>query len=49
MNFLDCFRTVRTIFSEQFSGSPKLCLGLVLIQELMSSGFVVCFGITVIF
>ena len=29
-------------------GSPGLYWGLVLISELMSSGFVVCFGITVI-
>ena len=47
-NFLDCFRIVRTGFSKLFSGSPGLGSGLVFTPELMSSGFVVCYGITVI-
>ena len=36
-----------TKFSGLFSGSPRLCGGLVLIPGLMSSGFMVCFGITI--
>ena len=28
-----------------FSGSPELCLRLLLVSGLMSSGFVVCFGV----
>ena len=47
-NFWDFFRTVRVEFSKLFSGSLGLGSGLVLIQGLMSSSFVMCFGITVI-
>ena len=36
-----------TEFLRLFFGSPGLCRGLVLIPGLMSSGFVVCFGITI--
>ena len=48
LNFQDYFRIVRTGFLELFFSSPGLGLGLVLIPGLMFSGFVVCFGITVI-
>ena len=48
MNFWDCVRTVWDEFSGLFSGSLRLSSGLVLIPGLMSSGFVVCFGIIVI-
>ena len=48
LNFWDCFRIVWTGFSELFSGSSGLGSGLVLILGLMSSGFVMCFGIIVI-
>ena len=57
--FRDCFRTVRVEFSGLFSNSPDKIFGTVFGQSgtglrfdfdlgLMSSGFVVCFGITVI-
>ena len=44
MNFRDYFQIVRV----EFSGSLGLSLALVLIPGLMYSGFVACFGITVI-
>ena len=34
-------------FSGLFSGSPGLCCGLVLLSRMMSSSFMVCFGITI--
>ena len=57
--FQDCFQIVRVKISGLFSnsldeifitvsGSPGLGSGLVLIPGLMSSGFVVCFGIPII-
>ena len=49
MNFRDCFLIVRIGFSRLFSGSLGLCLDLVLISGLISSGFVEFFGITEIF
>ena len=48
MNFRDCFWIVWAEFSRLFSGSLGLGSGLVLIPGLMSSDFVVCFGITII-
>ena len=48
LSFRDYFRIVRAEFSGLFSGGLGLGSGLVLIPGLMSSGFVVCFGITVI-
>ena len=48
MNFWDYLWIVRTLFWGLFPGSPGLCLDLVLIPGLMSSGFVGFFGITVI-
>ena len=46
--FWDCFQTIQTGFLELFLGSPGLGSGLVLIPRLMSSGFMVCFGIPII-
>ena len=36
----ECWKCLRL-----FSSSPGLCLRLVLVSGLMSSGFVVCFGV----
>ena len=48
MNFQNCVQTVQTKISRLFSGSFGLSSGLVLIPRLMSSGFVLYFGIPII-
>ena len=58
MNFRDCFRTVRVEFSRLFLDSHDRIFGTIfrqsrtvlrfgLILGLMSSGFVLCFGINI--
>ena len=48
LNFRECFQTIQAEILGLFSDSFEFSSGLVLIPRLMSSSFMVCFGIIII-